>query len=726
MTQTSLATKSVPVAKAHAHVEAIRREPGTIQVTIDGAKVTVPAGISILNAARQYGIDIPVLCHQPNERPIGVCRMCSVEAGEKTLSAACVKPVDDGMVVKTNSQKVRRARRILLELLLAEHPSPCVRQERSGDCELEMLAQKEGILAPRFSARAISRGADGSSAAIAVDHEACILCDRCIRACNEVRQNNVIGRKGKGYLAGIAFDLDDPMGSSSCISCGECMVSCPTGALTNKTVVPAALPDGQPADCRFLKQLPYFEGISSTFLELNRQAVVVRRFQAGQTIIREGEYGSTAFLILEGQAQLFLQRTATRSREKPKPDTLLTKLAAGLAGKPRDSARPLTRASIPRAAEAVELGPGDLFGETTCLNHYPRTETVRTVTECVTLEILRNVLEMMLQRNEELRHVLDSNYRKRLLRAQLRNTLLFSSLSDQFLESLKDVVELMRVQKGEPVFRQRDHADCFYVIRSGFVKIAEQRIEGEVVLAYLGPRQHFGLDGQQFRQAAATALDHVDLIRIGDLAFDETIASFAEDRDRFEVKAEDWQRNKGKRPTAIHGAPLQQFLNQGLMEANSVLILNLEKCTRCDACVRACADAHDGVTRLVREGQRFDNYLVATSCRQCRDPLCMVGCPVGSIRRRNSLEIVIEDWCIGCGQCASNCPYGNIHMHPVSMPEGDLQARPAVQQKATACDLCSGLAEPSCVYACPHDAAQRVDAPAFFGLLPGSTMWGGN
>src|ERR1700720_1290622 len=95
--------------------------------------------------------------------------------------------------------------------------------------------------------------------------------------------------------------------------------------------------------------------------------------------------------------------------------------------------------------------------------------------------------------------------------------------------------------------------------------------------------------------------------------------------------------------------PLENFLAQGLMEAQSLLVLDLEKCTRCDNCVKACADAHDGVTRLIREGLRFDKYLVATSCRQCRDPLCMVGCPVGSIRRRNSLEIIIEDWCIGCG-----------------------------------------------------------------------------
>ena len=107
------------------------------------------------------------------------------------------------------------------------------------------------------------------------------------------------------------------------------------------------------------------------------------------------------------------------------------------------------------------------------------------------------------------------------------------------------------------------------------------------------------------------------------------------------------------------------------MEAQSLLVLDLDKCTRCDNCVRACADAHDGVTRLVREGLRFDKYLIATSCRQCRDPLCMVGCPVGSIRRRNSLEVIIEDWCIGCGLCAKNCPYGNINLHPFAVEADD-------------------------------------------------------
>ena len=98
------------------------------------------------------------------------------------------------------------------------------------------------------------------------------------------------------------------------------------------------------------------------------------------------------------------------------------------------------------------------------------------------------------------------------------------------------------------------------------------------------------------------------------------------------------------------------YLDQGLMDAQSLLVLDLEKCTRCDQCVRACADAHDGVTRLLRDGLRFDHFLVATSCRQCKDPLCMVGCPGRLDPPPQLLEVIIEDWCVGCGLCATTAP----------------------------------------------------------------------
>ncbi len=158
----------------------------------------------------------------------------------------------------------------------------------------------------------------------------------------------------------------------------------------------------------------------------------------------------------------------------------------------------------------------------------------------------------------------------------------------------------------------------------------------------------------------------------------------------------------------IESAPLDEFLQQGLMEATNLLVLDLEKCTRCDECAKACADIHDDpvpgnhVTRLIRDGLRFDKYLVASSCRSCLDPYCMVGCPVGSIQRNVNGTILIKDWCIGCGLCERNCPYGNITMHETT-------GRATAERVAVTCDFCAstgGVAR--CVYACPHDAAQRM------------------
>ena len=241
---------------------------GLVDITIDGTAIRVPAGTTVFDAARMNGVSIPTLCHLQNETPVGVCRLCLVDTGARVLSAACVRPVEPGMKVSTNTEKVLSARKTLLELLMADHPSPCARQKNSGDCELETLAQAAGIKEPRFAKRTVARGHDDSSLSIAVDHDACILCDRCIRGCDEVRTNFVLGRMGKGYSTGIAFDLNSTMGDSTCISCGECMVSCPTGALTNKSVTGTAIAEGPGAEgfeAEDLLKIPVFKGVSELF-----------------------------------------------------------------------------------------------------------------------------------------------------------------------------------------------------------------------------------------------------------------------------------------------------------------------------------------------------------------------------------------------------------------------------------------------------------------------------
>ena len=161
----------------------------------------------------------------------------------------------------------------------------------------------------------------------------------------------------------------------------------------------------------------------------------------------------------------------------------------------------------------------------------------------------------------------------------------------------------------------------------------------------------------------------------------------------------------------------------------------MDLCTRCDECTKGCIAQHGDdshgipITRLLRDGRRFGDYLVATSCRSCADPHCMSGCPVDSIHRGKHLQIVIEDHCIGCGLCASNCPYGNIFMVPnrrrsIEVPD---PYRPGAttriaQLKAATCDLCDAEGErssprPQCVAACPHEAASRVTGPELLELV---------
>jgi CRP-like cAMP-binding protein/Fe-S-cluster-containing dehydrogenase component len=733
-------------------MEAVAKK--TVTLAIDGKPVTVPEGTSIWDAAQTVNINIPVLCHKPGLNPIGVCRACIVEVkGARVFAASCVRPCENKMEVTTTNERLEKNRRILVQLLLADHPVPCAKHKESHSCELELLAEKLGVQKTPFMHRAtvkenvatdahipedislkrFTKGLDPSNPSIAIDHSACIVCDRCVRACTDIKHNNVIGRMAKGYATSISFDFNKPMGNSSCVNCGECMISCPTGAITSKDVAGAQLPTGEPLTAQQMLEIPIFKGISSEFLKRNQGGVVMRKYKKGEIVCREGEYGSTAFYILSGTADVFINSPMAHVKSNKKEGDgglfgIFRKFTHGLAGRkenPREGdAGQFIRNDGPMDLSydnpIAKLKAEDLFGEMTCLSFLPRSATVRAAEDCVMLEMLRNVLTM-LQKSKKFKEQLDKNYRERALAQHLRSVPVLSGLDDKFIDQLRNRVELERFDAGEIIVKQGDAADAFYLIRVGCVRVSQHHPGGEMVLTYLSRGEYFGemglLKGGK-RTAQCTALDHVEVVKIKKADFDFMLSWFEGLRDKFEKEA---ARREAASRLSIESAPsvpLDDFLGQGLMHAQSLLLLDLEKCTRCDECVRACADAHDGVTRLVREGLRFDKYLVPTSCRSCMDPLCMIGCPVGSIRRKESLEIIIEDWCIGCGLCSQQCPYGNITMHPfevkVDDPEHPGTKKAMVKEKAVACDLCTELREPSCVYACPHDAAHRVNAREFF------------
>ncbi|HWN95077.1 MAG TPA: cyclic nucleotide-binding domain-containing protein [Methylomirabilota bacterium] len=518
------------------------------------------------------------------------------------------------------------------------------------------------------------------------------------------------------------------------------------------------LEQGEPLSTeKLLEHLPWLKEIPAPQLKWAEGAAVLRRFKRGDLVCEEGEFGSTAFYVLSGSVDVFIANQIAHVKTRRGFGGFVARMKSFLVSDREEHRDENTKTYIPIDASIdlsvssplAQLGACELFGEMTCRTFQPRSATVQAREDCVMVEMLRVILDMLMGSREvdavtkaatkvkvptfkgtSFKTELDKKYRERSLNNHLRSVPLFSSVDETFLALLNQKVELVTFGKSQVICKQGDPADAFFLIRSGMVKVSNALPGGEMVRTYLGRGDYFGEIGLLFNQprsATCTALDTVSLVKIGKADFEQMLASFPVVRETL-VEVADARLQASQKKELPRGLNLDEFLNQGLFEAQNLLVIDLDRCTRCDLCVRACAEAHDGVTRLLRDGLRYDKYLVATTCRTCRDPLCMTQCPVGSIRRKDNLEIIIEDWCIGCSKCAELCPFGNINMHPVELMEelkaaqtpagaGDAPKAPAAPKKsfkAATCDLCTDLSTPSCVYACPHDAAKRVDPTEYF------------
>ncbi len=207
-----------------------------IHIKIDGKELEVPEGTTVLNAARQAGVDIPTLCDHPALEPYGGCRLCLVEVeGARTLQPACTMPAGNNMVVHTDTEKVKSARKFVLSMIFSERNHFCMYcQVSGGDCELQNAAYGEGMthwpLQPNWQPFDV----DATHPYYVLDHNRCILCRRCVRACAELSGNFTLGMEERGAKTILVADLGVPLGSSSCISCGSCVQVCPTGALIDR------------------------------------------------------------------------------------------------------------------------------------------------------------------------------------------------------------------------------------------------------------------------------------------------------------------------------------------------------------------------------------------------------------------------------------------------------------------------------------------------------------
>ena len=762
----------------------LRNSQGVVLVNDRGE--IIPRPTTIYDAVTQLyvrGIEdinpVPVLCHREHLQPVGVCRVCMVEIQErrksgrvkKDLVSACTYHVKEGMVITTLASQenpktvevLKDSVGVIVELLAAEHLNQDQRESLVDAPKLYEPNELKKLvhqfvpnpveLRYRPSQLAGSRKKDISSEIIAVDHDACILCQRCTRACNDIKHNDVMARDVKVYQTKIALDTNLPMLESSCVSCGECVISCPTDALQFRPLViekqiqklsediqkGSKTSSGNSVEVLSPEQMlniPIFSGIPYKFLQFNGGACVRRILKPGDVLCRAGEYAATAFLIQRGRFEIQIRKDTIKEKTSSmnrkgffrrifgQSQTVVPTLATGT-----DTPHSSAQTNLYRGAEDV------ILGEMACLTRAPRSATVVAVEESEVIEIGTNVL-YMLQRNGASRRVLNEAYRRHALNTDLTRIPICQTLTPDEVRKLAKGVELISVEPGQPIFKEGDIGDDVFMIRLGYVKVSRMQGMQDQVVNYVGPGSldgSIGVFGEVavlsklyeseladklsalnypagLRTSSCSALDHVELVRIHGSLIKELADANPAFRKSLLDRAELLLNLDAVRDVADNSIKAN-FVAQGLYNAQSLLVLDLESCTRCDECSKACADAHDGQTRLVRDGLRFENFLIATSCRSCTDPYCLVGCPVNAIFRQGDKEIVIEDHCIGCGQCATNCPYGNITMYghlDGYRFEGERKI-PVVRQRATTCDQCKSIGgTPRCVYACPHDAAFRM------------------
>jgi Fe-S-cluster-containing dehydrogenase component/CRP-like cAMP-binding protein len=403
--------------------------------------------------------------------------------------------------------------------------------------------------------------------------------------------------------------------------------------------------------------------------------------------------------------------------------------------------------------ETISLNQDTLIGEIAALGRSQRTATVFAETECDVLEMRWQGLREIRLFDKEWRTRIDESYRKHMLEQIIANSPYFDGLDEtsfkevsnntifethgnyEWSESFKSSKDRSVGSISEPIIaHEGDYADFVFVIAAGFARVSKTLGSSYRTLNYLKKGDVFGYedfydahvnsdwkssDDQPKIKFSLSALGYVHILKIPVSVLKEHV---------FPIK----KQRPGKKPlakmaeTSIAINPLLDWVvEERFINGTQVMLIDQDKCVRCDDCVTACATGHENNPRFIRQGKTFENWLITNSCMHCTDPVCMIGCPTGAIHRLADGTIVINDvTCTGCTTCANSCPYQNIQMVEVRDGKGNLIVDEATSKpiiKATKCDLCASQpGGPSCVRACPHDALKRVDfqteLPALIGV----------
>ncbi len=497
-----------------------------------------------------------------------------------------------------------------------------------------------------------------------------------------------------------------------------------------------------------LKTFEIFQDYDDAFLAKISPDISVATWKKDAILFTEGDYVDLAFFVVSGQVSITFQKIENDDTPFIQPifDEERTMMMAShpiqlaqvknqrlvKVSSPEEHTIPFLASidfALPKG-KGTTLGAGELFGEIGAMSGWPQSVTARVAVESTLVQIRVPALRLMKKKSSALKARIDARYKERSLLAQLKVTPLFQNCKPAIMDRLKEGVDLISCAPDEVIIREGEVSDAIYLVRSGFVKLLQRFSEGEMMVSYLSKGMFFGevellLSELSRWEMTAISVEYAEIVKIPKALFCELVDLHpAIEEVLWEMAASRIKEAGGSKRNIEASELMETAVHSGLVQANSLLVMDLNTCTRCDDCVRACAATHGGRARFVREGNRYNNLLIPKSCYHCRDPVCLVGCPTGAIARTGAGAVVAIDdrICIGCSTCANSCPYDAIVMHPTGTVWPDDMIPTGLRGRdrfvASKCDLCSDTGHaPACVSNCPTSSALRLHSLLEFTAL---------